>query len=274
MMIHDSTPKIAPSHGVGAADRGDSDAALICADCEYALRGLSLDGRCPECGLEVEESIRAAGLWTAPRLRAIRVVVVAIVTMLVTWTIMATAFLFPPVLWLRLLFIGALLLHAIATVVVGMLGVHAGSRHRRQHRRMILGSLGAAAALPIAVMVLTIARIVIPADMILVAVICACLIIRATMLWFGAMGLGAAATWLGARMPGAWRWLAWGVVAVTPMWVVSVVFSIGRLGGPLAGDGFAGVLLTIDALLLLAMSLLGASIVCRVNRRVPIAVIP
>ena len=43
--------------------------AATCFDCGYDLRGLPLDGRCPECGLPAEESARRREtlrlLWVA-----------------------------------------------------------------------------------------------------------------------------------------------------------------------------------------------------------------
>lgn len=51
------------------------DRDLLCRYCGYNLRGLSHDGRCPECGLPVPQSAHCAG-WRAiddPTLRRIRV---------------------------------------------------------------------------------------------------------------------------------------------------------------------------------------------------------
>ncbi|GEM_PF-3770659 len=44
----------------GDADRGESIVAghIFCAECSYDLHGLRSDGRCPECGFAIDETIR------------------------------------------------------------------------------------------------------------------------------------------------------------------------------------------------------------------------
>lgn len=54
-------------------------------NCEYNLAGLPPEGLCPECGHRIDDSIRARGLWTAARLRRLRMVTIAFVVGSFAW---------------------------------------------------------------------------------------------------------------------------------------------------------------------------------------------
>ncbi|RMF84182.1 MAG: hypothetical protein D6744_03530 [Planctomycetota bacterium] len=81
---------------IDADDRIDAD--LACAGCGYNVRSLPRDGRCPECGHSVDDSVRAGWLAFAPRgwlertARAVEQLLAACVALIGGWILVALAY--------------------------------------------------------------------------------------------------------------------------------------------------------------------------------------
>lgn len=115
---------------------------LRCLACEYVLVGLDERGRCPECGLPIDESLRAVGGWSVRRLRIARFAAVALLVAILPW--LAFSFIVWAVLptpTVRLVATGCVVLHAIALAVAAIAGTIAASRQRKPTRLAIVGTL-------------------------------------------------------------------------------------------------------------------------------------
>lgn len=64
---HDRRPAGSPPAGAQADRPAGAELDLRCTDCAYSLRGLRLDGNCPECGTPIASTVAAYNAGGAPR---------------------------------------------------------------------------------------------------------------------------------------------------------------------------------------------------------------
>src|SRR5262249_7964602 len=101
----------------------------------YDLRTIPESARCPECGLLVDESMRAIGGWSTPRLRALRWLIAIYPIGVLSWAafdvLLATT---PHTKVTRAIAAALLAVHAAAICAAALLGTYASSRQRRSVR--------------------------------------------------------------------------------------------------------------------------------------------
>jgi hypothetical protein len=126
-----------------------------CVECEYNLIGQKQEGRCPECGYSVDESIRAARLWSVARVRRLRLACLLFACSVPPWLFLSIVLkAFAPSRGLSLVLAAAIVAHLILVVWSAFSGLRASS-WQPQRRRTILLAIGSvaiasAAMLPLA----------------------------------------------------------------------------------------------------------------------------
>jgi hypothetical protein len=244
---------------------------LRCLACEYVLVGLDERGRCPECGLPIDESLRAVGGWSVRRLRIARFAAVALLVAILPW--LGFSFILwavSPTPTVRLVATGCVALHAIALAVAAIAGTVAASRQRKPTRLAIVGTLVgtfALVALVVSGMVLRVPFLVQIADTTTVVVLGAAVraaVVTITM-WFQ---LGALADILRFASTPARVVRAAGLLAALP-WLVFLI-AIAFDGGPPSPrfERFGALALWGDAFLLASAGAIAMAIISLASRRI------
>ena len=114
---------------------------LLCAGCDYDLQSISETGKCPECALPVDESIRVIGGWTRPRLIALRRTILAYSIGVVTWAGFGVALMNSATPATRTFAAAVLTVHAACIIFAAMVGTYASSRQRKPVRVAIVWGL-------------------------------------------------------------------------------------------------------------------------------------
>lgn len=139
---------------------GSGASPLLCYRCEYLLAGLDERGRCPECGLAIDESMRIAGSWSARRARLLACAAVAYLAGALAWWIFGLILLSTSPSPAGRGIAGVMVaIHAAALIVACLVGTAAASRRTKPVRMAIVGTLSAVLLVTAIVIVLAILRI-------------------------------------------------------------------------------------------------------------------
>jgi hypothetical protein len=208
----------------GASPSSRVTEAIPCAECEYNLIGQPEAGRCPECSYPVDESIRAGGFWTFARVRSLRWATLAFAASVPVWIIStAISRVTSPTQLLRTTVAAFLVIHIVAALASGYLGLRASSRLAASARRLLLAGaaiiLIAAGGIPILVIADAITRS------------------SQSVMWF--LGFAIVAR-LCLTMLCLW-WIAAGLASLRPLWTGSLLSLRIALAVLAAGWGLFGV---------------------------------
>jgi hypothetical protein len=222
----------------GRIDR-DANGPLLCARCEYRLEGLPPDGRCPECGLSIDDSIRACGLWTVTRLRRFRVVIGSFVVATCMWTAaVVLVALTPPTAGFRFALVAVGSLHALGILVTALGGAYASSRQPRGVRLVVSALFGSLLVVAAVVLGLAVLRIVPITNSIGFAALGLAAAVRLFVLVVAAVWLVLGVKLLGPHWPWQPRILVVVIGALVGLWLaaggVAVAAFAGAFGTPAA----------------------------------------
>lgn len=244
---------------------------LRCLACEYVLVGLDERGRCPECGLPIDESLRAVGGWSVRRLRIVRVAAVAMLVAIPPWL----AFSF--ILWdvapagtSRLVATGCVALHAISLAVAAIAATLAASRRPRPQRlAIVVAIVGLFALLSLAVMgsvlqVPFVARVGGAAEIALLGALVRAIVL-ALALW---LQIGAIVSL--RRLPRALSWSGpiGGFLVAVPWFVFGIASVLDGVPTGARFDRFGTLALWSDAFVLSGTALLCIAILHVASRRI------
>lgn len=209
--------------------------AIPCDRCEYNLIGLALDGRCPECGHSIDESIRVGGFWTPARVRALRQACTLLAASCPLWPLgISIPRYSSPTTPARLTLTTLLAAYVVLLIASAYRGLGASSRLEAPRRRLLLVTLGGTVAAVAGAPLLGVARVIdvstTTMGLFMIAAGIVRLLLYATAWWWifrGTMGLRP--TWSTSR-----QWLVAALATVLGAWLLLVI-AIGvsaRITGP------------------------------------------
>jgi len=236
-----------PTDATGTAMPVDPE-SIACANCGYALRGLGADGRCPECALSVAESMRAAGLWTARRLKLLLLACAGLIAMLPAWLVVAILPLaiLIPTMFARMLVAASILVYAVLLIVIAVATVHAASKRGRSIRYGLVATVCIIGALPVLMVVSQIINPWFVNDLMGSVIFAVTFLSRVALFAITLLGLRAAAVVLRAPGTHGWSIAAALTLLAAPPWAY-LTLAPAMMQDPLGQASWIGGLMLIES---------------------------
>lgn len=240
---------------------GDRVLRLGCDRCGYQLDTLGVDGACPECGMSIGDSIRAAGGWTRRRLRMVRTAGFLLAIAVVAWFGIAIPPAFDPTEVLLVLVAVSMAVHAGFLIAGSLLATWASSRQPKPRRVALVAGIGLAALVPALMLIVTVLRIHMFSSVSEEMMLGLGILARAALITATVVGLLAAWKFLGLSGASFLRWApvaAWGIALI---WCV--VFYRRNFGGR-----EIPAIVTIDSIFLTTLGAIALILVWRATVRI------